>query len=211
MEQNDFGDVEPIAISAIEHYVYCARQCGLIHVDGTWSDNRHTVAGERGHRRADTFAARRERGVQVVRAVPLWSERLGLSGRADAVEYHTDGSLVPVEYKIGVRHGDAAHLQLAAQAMCLEDMHGRSVTRGALWFARPRRRLDVAIDEELRGLAIAVTEQIRVLIEDGVLPGAVDDPRCGECQFLGFCLPEVVRDSQRAQRYMDQVVFGCAS
>lgn len=121
--------VEPVvAISAIEHYVYCPRQCALIHVDGVWSDNAHTVRGERGHRRADTFATRSERGVRVVRAVPLWSETLGLTGRADAVELHADDSIVPVEYKIGSRHGDAAHLQLAAQALCLEECSpGRSL------------------------------------------------------------------------------------
>ena len=111
---------EPIvAISAIEHFVYCPRQCALIHCDGVWSDNAHTVRGSRTHRRVDTGHHRRERGRLVLRAIPLWSETLGLSGRADAVEIER-GAVRPVEYKSGVRHGSAADLQLCAQALCLE-------------------------------------------------------------------------------------------
>ena len=108
-----------IPISAIEHFVYCPRQCALIHCDGVWADNAHTVRGSRAHRRVNSGKARRERGKLVLRAIPLWSEELGLTGRADAVEL--DGDVVrPVEYKSGVPHGTAADLQVCAQAMCLE-------------------------------------------------------------------------------------------
>lgn len=202
--------VEPVvAISAIEHFAYCPRQCALIHVDGVWSDNAHTVRGERGHRRADTFATRSERGVRVVRAVPLWSEALGLTGRADAVELHADDSIVPVEYKIGSRHGDAAHLQLAAQALCLEEMFARPVPFGALWFSGPRRRLPVPIDDTLRGRALDVGDAIRALLDGGRLPRAVHDDRCRECQLLSHCLPEVVSDPQAVEVYVrTEVVCG---
>ncbi|MXW23318.1 MAG: Dna2/Cas4 domain-containing protein, partial [Chloroflexi bacterium] len=90
-----------IQISAIEHFVYCPRQCALIHCDGVWSDNAHTVRGARAHRRVDSGEHRQERGRQVLRAIPLWSEELGLSGRADAVEVEDD-AVRPVEYKAGV-------------------------------------------------------------------------------------------------------------
>ena len=204
--------VDPVvAISAIEHYTYCPRQCALIHVDGVWADNVHTVRGERGHRRADRFAGRSERGVQVVRAVPLWSEALGLTGRADAVEFHPDGSIVPVEYKIGIRHGDAAHLQLAAQALCLEEMLGRSVTQGALWFSGPRRRLPVLIDDTLRSRTLEVISAIRVLVDGGRLPVAVHDARCHECQLLGHCLPEVVTAPGMVEAYLTSEVLACES
>ena len=97
-----------VPVAALEHHVYCPRQCALIHVDGLWFDNRHTVRGQAGHRRADSGEIKSERGRTVLRSVPLFSERLGLSGRADAIEVHTDSSVVPVEYKMGVRHGIAA-------------------------------------------------------------------------------------------------------
>ena len=203
--------MEPVvAISAIEHYAYCPRQCALIHVDGVWEENAHTGRGELGHARADTFATRSERGVRVVRAVPLWSEVLGLSGRADAVEFRDDGSVVPVEYKIGTRHGDAAHLQLGAQAMCLEEMLERHIELGALWFSGPRRRRTVPIDAELRGRVRDVVESVRSLLADARLPGAVNDERCGECQLLGYCLPGVVSNAARVTSYLTEVVE-CAS
>ena len=109
-------DAPVIAISAIEHFAYCPRQCALIHCDGVWADNSHTVQGSRAHRRVDSGQHRRERGRLVLRAIPLWSESLGLSGRADAVEIES-GSVRPVEYKSGVPHGSAADLQLCAQAL----------------------------------------------------------------------------------------------
>lgn len=200
--------VEPvIAISAIEHYEYCPRQCALIHVDGVWSDNAHTVRGEVGHRRADAPGDRMQRGARVVRALPLWSERLGLAGRADAVEFLAGGQVVPVEYKIGGRHGDAAHLQLAAQAMCLEEMLGRAVPEGALWFAGPRCRMPVAIDESLRTRTLAVVTNIRRLIEGGALPQAVDDRRCEECQLLGYCLPKLTSTPSTVLDYVRTAIL----
>ena len=118
-----------IPISAIEHFVYCPRQCALVHCDGIWADNAHTVRGSRSHRRVDSGKARRERGKLVLRAIPLWPEELGLTGRADAVEL--DGDVVrPVEYKSGVPHGTAADLQVCAQAMCLEEMLAVEIPRG---------------------------------------------------------------------------------
>jgi CRISPR-associated exonuclease Cas4 len=198
-----------ITISSIEHYEYCPRQCALIHVDGVWDDNAHTVRGEHGHGRADTYATRLERGVRVVRAVPLWSEALGLSGRADAVEFHEGGRVVPVEYKIGSRHGRAAHLQLVAQAFCLEEMLGRRVLFGALWFSGPRRRLAVPIDDELREQTLEVIAAIRSLMASARLPGPVDDERCRECQLVGYCLPGVVSKPAVVTNYVAEVV-GCA-
>ncbi|MGH9224433.1 MAG: CRISPR-associated protein Cas4 [Acidimicrobiales bacterium] len=202
--------VEPVvAIAAIEHFEYCPRQCALIHVDGIWADNVHTVRGERAHARADTYATRLERGVRVVRAMALWSERLGLTGRADAVEFHPGGAATPVEYKIGARHGDAAHLQLAAQAMCLEDMFGRPVAEGAIWFSGPRRRERVPIDDRLRERSLTAIAAIRDLIVRGRLPGAIHDARCRECQLIGHCLPEVVGSPAAVTRYIESEVLRC--
>lgn len=145
-----------------------------------------------------------------MRAIPLWSEYLGLSGRADVVEIE-DGSVRPVEYKSGVRHGNAAELQLGAQALCLEEMLGTSVTEGYIWYGGPRRRERVALTLSLRQMVIETVRAIRGQLQTGVLPDAPNDERCTECQLRNHCLPEVTGAPGRVVRYMKNVVFSCAT
>lgn len=199
--------MEPVVqISAIEHFVYCPRQCALIHCDGVWSDNAHTVRGGRAHRRVDSGEHRQERGKQVLRAIPLWSEEMGLSGRADAVEVEGD-AVRPVEYKAGVRHGAAADLQLCAQALCLEEMLDVEIPHGYVWYGGPRRRMQVDFTEALRREVCDVIDQIRVQLLTFELPEAPNDARCTECQLLHHCLPDLSSAPRRVKRYMDSVVF----
>lgn len=167
-----------VLLSALEHYLYCPRQCALIPVDGYWTDNAHTVAGTWAHRRVDTAPSRRERGRKILRGIPLYSERYGLSGRADAIELHYDGSVVPIEYKAGVSHGQAADVQLCAQGLCLEEMLGRPVSFGFVWYGGPRRRVRVDFTPSLRAATTGVIEAIRRMIQDAALPPAVADSRC---------------------------------
>jgi CRISPR-associated exonuclease Cas4 len=195
--------LQPIPISAIEHYAYCPRQCALIYVDDLWSDNIHTVRGSIGHRRVDDRSqSRSERGRLVLRAVPLWSESLGLTGQGDVIEVEPDGRLVPVEYKMGYRHGETADLQLCAQALCLEEMTGASVREGAIWFAKPRRRETVNIDDALRRATREVIREIRTLLFENALPAPVNDGRCQQCQLYDYCLPGVVADQERVPLYL---------
>ena len=202
--------VEPvIPISAIEHFVYCPRQCALIHCDGVWSDNAHTVRGVRFHRRVDVGQHRRERGRLVLRGIPLWSEGLGLSGRADAVEME-GGTIRPVEYKSGIRHGASADLQLCAQALCLEEMLDIEIPNGHVWYGGPKRRVQVDFTPILRRDVRAVVQQIRTHMLTTKLPDAPNDSRCAECQLLHHCLPELTSTPRKIKRYMANVVFGCA-
>ena len=202
---------EPVVpISAIEHFEYCPRQCALIHCDGIWSDNIHTVRGTRAHRRVDGGKHRHERGKQVLRSIPLWSEELGLSGRADAVEI--EGTAVrPVEYKSGVRHGMAADLQLCAQALCLEEMLDTAISYGCVWYVDPRRRREVDFTDSLRRQVREIISKIREQILTTSLPNAPNDSRCSECQLLHHCLPELTSSPRRIHRYLTKEVFECAS
>jgi CRISPR-associated exonuclease Cas4 len=200
-----------VTISAIEHHAYCRRQCALIHVDGAWVDNAATTAGTRAHRRVDSADHKRERGRLVLRSIPLWSERLGLAGRADAVEIWPDGTVIPVEYKSGVRHGLTADLQLCAQAMCLEEMFGTSVQCGWVWYGGPRRRHQVVLDDRLRSETVASIEQIRSDIVSGELPVPVNDDRCATCQLEPVCLPGVVAERRSATAYLRQEIFECGT
>ena len=203
--------LEPVvAISAIEHYAYCPRQCALIHGDGVWRDNRHTVRGSRAHRRVDSGVHRHERGRLVLRAIPLWSESLGLSGRADAIEVQ-DGSVWPVEYKAGSRHGLTAALQLCAQAVCLEEMLAVTIEEGFVWYSSTRRRDRVSFTSELRAKVIDAVSAIRSQLNSGRLPAAPNDQRCQECQLLHHCLPGLANDPATVEDYVRREVLSCAT
>ena len=209
-EHRDLTEELVVPISAIEKFAYCPRQCALVHCDGVWTDNAHTVRGSRSHRRVDSGRSRRERGRLVVRGISLWSERLGLSGRADVVEI--DGERVrPVEYKSGVRHGDAADLQVCAQGLCLEEMLGVDIPSGYVWYGGPRRRLRVEFTLELRVRVRQIVEDIREQLLVGELPLAPNDERCLECQLRSHCLPEVTSAPRRISRYLRGTVFECAT
>ncbi len=126
-------EYDPIMISALEHYSYCPRQCSLIHVEQTFDENIYTMRGQALHRRVDEVKSEYQEGVRIERALPLWSHRLGLIGKADVVEFHGK-TPYPVEYKHGPRrkkeHDD---LQLCAQAICLEEMTGEEAPKGAIF------------------------------------------------------------------------------
>jgi len=187
---------EEVLISAIEHFSYCARQCALIHVEQTFEENVFTMRGEIAHERVDSGDAATPRGVRVVRGIPLWSERLGLRGKADLVEMRADGPY-PVEYKVGRRHGRHADLQLCAQALCLEEMLGQPVPRGALFYYETRRRTEIAMDAALRRQTMEAVEGIRAMLKAQRLPAARNDARCPNCSLITVCLPHVVGEPHR--------------
>jgi CRISPR-associated exonuclease Cas4 len=141
----------------------------------------------------------------------LWSETHNLTGRADAVEFHDDGRVVPIEYKAGRRHGDAADIQLCAQAICLEEMLGTEVPVGYLWLAPTRRRVRIPLDARLRSATLTLLAAIAQALESGQLPPAPDDRRCAECQLQGYCLPGVVARPEDLQRYEKNELLRCGA
>jgi CRISPR-associated exonuclease Cas4 len=125
---------EPVMISALEHYSYCPRQCALIHIEQTFDENIYTLRGHLAHERVDQTTSRNEDAVRVERGLPLWSKHLGLVGRADVVEFY-DENPYPVEYKQGQRRDwQFEAIQLCAQALCLEEMFGLAVPKGAIYY-----------------------------------------------------------------------------
>jgi CRISPR-associated exonuclease Cas4 len=193
-------DADLVLISALQHWSYCPRQCGLIHLDQAWDENLYTLRGRHVHDQVDTPAGEWEHDVWVERALPLWSNRLGLIGKADVVEFH-DEVPYPVEYKHGPRrqrrHDD---LQLAAQALCLEEMFGRPVPRGALFHHGSRRRREVAITPALRHTVKEAVAAVRAMLRSRKLPAAVNDARCDKCSLRESCLPAITDRTGRAGR-----------
>jgi CRISPR-associated exonuclease Cas4 len=186
-------ETDPIPISALQHWAYCPRQCGLIHLEQAFEENIHTARGQAVHHLVDDPGYEMKAGVKVERALPLWSERLGLIGKADLVEFHPDDSIYPVEFKHGRKrqkfHDD---IQLAAQAMCLEDMLNRPVPYGAIYHASSHRRREVEITPELRQQVESSTKAIRAMLTSSVLPAPANDQRCRECSLKDICQPEAV-------------------
>jgi CRISPR-associated exonuclease Cas4 len=198
--------LDPIPISALQHWMYCPRQCALIHVEQVFADNVFTARGNAVHKLVDEPGYEIKRGVKVERSLPLWSDRIGLIGKADLVEFHPDGSVFPVEFKHGPKrkhtHDD---IQLAAQALCLEEMLGRPVAKGVIYHASSRRRRDVEIDPGLRALVERTTEGVRANIQSGTLPPPVNDERCEHCSLKEICQPEAIADSRTQSRLRNEL------
>ena len=185
---------EPIPLSALQHWCYCPRQCALIHVEQVFAENLYTLRGQAVHKQVDQPGVETRAGLRVERALPVWNDRLGLIGKADVVEFEADGTPYPVEYKHGSR-GKAAwiaacdDLQLAAQALCLEEMTGKPVPAGALYYATSRRRREVRVTAALRQRVAEAAATVRALIEAAVLPAPTFDKRCDKCSLRDICQP----------------------
>lgn len=185
---------DPIPLSALQHWCYCPRQCALIHVEQVFAENLHTLRGQAAHKQADQPGVEVRAGLRVERALPVWSDRLGLIGKADVVEFEPDGTPFPVEYKVGSRAKAAwiaacDDLQLAAQALCLEEMTGKPVPTGALYYAKSKRRRAVAIDAALRRRVEAAVAAVRFLLDVAVPPAPTFDKRCEKCSLADICQP----------------------
>ncbi len=183
---------DPIPISALEHYAYCPRQCALIHVEQVWSENLYTMRGQDVHERVHDESSCESGGVRSERSLPVWSNRLGLTGKADLVEFYGN-TPYPVEYKSGRRRrGTPEILQLCAQAICLEEMFGVAVEKGALYWHGSRERQEIVFTPAMREQVERVTLAVRKMLEQGLTPPPVNDKRCDHCSLKESCLPGVV-------------------
>lgn len=185
------SDLDLVSISALNQYVFCPRRCALMHVEGVWADNEHTIIGSLLHDHADEPGYETDDGVKLLRALPLYSERYGLTGKADIVE-ERGGEIIPVEYKKGKqRKFDNDDVQLCAQALCLEEMFATEVSRGFIYHAASRRRREALFDWRLREETARTIEAVREMIGSGRVPAAELKPRCDGCSLRGVCMPEL--------------------
>ena len=196
-----WSEAETVLISALEHFSYCPRQCALIHVERVFDENVFTLRGRHAHERADEALTRIENGVRLERALPLWSDRLGLVGQGDVIEFHPGGQVVPVEYKNGPRrerrHDD---LQLCAQALCLEEMLQISVPHGAVFSLQTRRRREVTFDDLLRDETEQAVADVRALVQSAAaLPPPLNDNRCPRCSLADACVPATVLTARHSR------------
>jgi CRISPR-associated exonuclease Cas4 len=180
-----------LPLSALNHLLYCERRCALIHVEGVFIENLYTIEGSLAHEAADTPGYEATGGVRVVRALPLYSKKLGITGKADIVEFR-GGTPYPVDYKRGKRkRWINDDVQLCAQALCLEEMVQTAVPRGAIFHGQSRRRREVEFTTGLRAETLAAIARLRALVEAKLVPAAVLKPRCDGCSLREICLPEL--------------------
>jgi len=203
MSSPGYLEADLIPISALQHFVVCPRQCALIHLESVWIENERTAEGRVAHERVDRGGAETRDAVRRAYGVPVRSLRLGLAGRADAVEFHAvpDGleRPFPIEHKRGrPKRGDEDRVQLCAQALCLEEMLGVSVPAGALFYGQSRRRADVVFDDALRRRTETVAAEVRALFGAGATPPPPAVAPCKSCSLLSACQPTAFRARRRS-------------
>lgn len=196
-----------IPISALQHWLYCPRQCALIHVEQAWSENRFTAEGRVMHERAHDGPDESRPGIRITRGMPVRSLTLGLTGQCDVVEFKQGSAgvppassqhfehITPVEYKRGKPKSHRAdEVQLCAQAICLEEMLQTEIPSGCLYYGKNRRRKEIHFDSELRQLVADTTAAIRACFTSGTTPTAeYQSRRCDACSLIDHCQPKSLR------------------
>jgi CRISPR-associated exonuclease Cas4 len=210
-----YSEDDLLPLSGLQHLMFCERQWGLIHIEQMWEENRLTAEGRVLHERAHQAGSESRPKVRTSRGLRLHSLRLGLVGQADVVEFHpfTDGVVLPeleglwrpfpVEYKRGRPKKNACdEVQLCAQALCLEEMFGREISEGALYYGEPRRRTQVVFDGKLRARTEALAGRMHELYRAGTTPLAAYEPKCDGCSLIARCLPRLLAKPPGVARYL---------
>lgn len=214
-----YSEDDLLPLSALQHLLFCERQCALIHNERLWAENIFTAEGNLMHENVDKTHKESRGKVRIAYGLPLRSLRLGLSGRADVVEFHNEETVgetgkkldlwrpFPVEYKRGkAKSGNFDIVQLCAQALCLEEMTGLSIEKGALFYGRTRRRLDVMFDGELREATEIAAGKLHELISSGETPKEQYSKKCDSCSLFEQCMPKVTGKRKSVKRYLDRIV-----
>ncbi len=206
MTYKTYSEEDLLPLSALQHLLFCERQCALIHVEQVWSENLFTAEGRLMHDKVDTAKHESRGNVRIEYGVPVRSLRLGLIGKADVVEFHREGDVwlpFPVEYKRGKPKSDNSDkVQLCAQALCLEEMMNVAIERGALFYGRIRRREDAVFDRALRAETERAAERVHHLIGSGITPRPDYSKKCRSCSLVRVCMPGICGKEGKASRYL---------
>lgn len=210
---NTWDEADLLSLSALQHYLFCPRQCALIHLEQQWMENHFTAEGRILHENTDKPGTRLRRGVKISTALPIRSMALGVVGIADVVEFHklpNGGGWIPfpVEYKRGrPKAHKADEVQLCAQALALEEMTQQTVPQGAIFYGQKQRRHLVVFDAGLRQITLETADALHQMIAKAVTPPPIEDNRCRLCSLASLCLPKQVNKSVKSyfQRMLQEV------
>lgn len=212
-----------LMLSGIQHYRFCPRQWALIHMEQQWADNRLTVEGDILHKHVDDAAYRQKCGDCIcLRSVSIASAELGLYGLSDVIELHpTDDETdnithpkysgrwlpYPVEYKHGrPKKNEVDEVQLAAQAMCLEEQYGIHIGWGAFFYHEIRHRVEVEITPFLRDIVRQCAEEMHSTFKSGRLPAIVQGRHCDRCSLKDLCMPDTA-NQPAASTYLKRNLY----
>ena len=206
-----YSEDDLIPLSALQHLSFCERQCALIYIEQIWQESGLTAEGRIMHERVHEEQRESRGDVRIEYGIPLRSLRLGLIGNADVVEFHRVDKDIwqpfPVEYKRGKPKLDHCDMiQLCAQAMCLEEMLSISVPKGAIFYGRTRRRLDVSFEDALRNETEETAKRAHDLVNSGITPPPVYDKRCKSCSLIGECLPKITGRKSLVKSYLKRMI-----
>lgn len=204
----DYKEEDYLLLSGIQHFSFCRRQWALIHIEQQWEENLRTVEGNLFHQKAhDGYSSEKRSDVIISRGMPVFSRTMGVSGVCDIVEFHRDDKrgislhgregkyvVYPVEYKKGQPKEDEADvLQMAAQAMCLEEMLECSVTKGYLFYGEIRRRIEIPVDEKVRQQVRDAFMEMHRYFQRKYTPKVKRTKACNACSLKNICLPQLMK------------------
>ncbi|MBQ9673644.1 MAG: CRISPR-associated protein Cas4 [Ruminococcus sp.] len=192
-------------ISGIQHFVFCRRQWALIHIEQQWEENVLTISGEIMHKNAhDTQFSEKRKNLIISRGMPVISASLGLTGVCDVVEFHKDEDgailrgyegtykVIPVEYKCGKpKNDDSDILQVAAQAMCLEEMFCTQIDEVHIYYGKTRHRIKIPFDGEIRERVEQISKEMHQLYSRRHTPKVKPKRCCSSCSLKEVCLPKL--------------------
>jgi len=226
-----YSEDDLLPISALQHLLFCERQCALIHLERLWADNLFTAEGNHLHEKAHTGDPETRNGVRITRGLSLQSFELGLFGQADVIEWEPPPEqrigdrrladvlrqsssehrrawrVTPVEYKRGKpKENDCDRVQLCAQAMCLEEMLGIDIPQAFLFYGQPRRRTEIQCDVALRAVVQQAATRLHQMMKSQITPSAQREKKCDSCSLLHFCLPDAGTRHSSVRAYLDQML-----
>jgi len=224
-----YDEDELLPISALQHIAFCERQWALIHLEGVWEENRLTAEGQHLHDRAHEEQTEVRGNLRIAKGLRLRSLRMGLTGKADVVEFHrlskseeknasakeavalegVPGLWKPliVEYKRGKPKLDRCdEVQLCAQALCLEEMLAVSIPSGSFFYGEPRRRYDVPLDKTLRGETEVLIARLHELNRAGETPPPQYSQKCKNCSLVNVCLPKATGKLESVRVYLSRAI-----
>lgn len=202
-----YSEDDMLLLSGIQHYVFCPRQWALIYLEQQWEENFLTTEGHLLHNNVDNPFIRETNGSDIIilRGIRLESKILGLTGIADAIEIipHSDAprgkqavlrskkyDAIPIEYKRGKRKlSDCDRIQVASQAMIIEEMFDIKIEKGAIFYWQERHREYFDISETMRTNVSQYSEAMHELLRNRRIPAAKRQKNCRSCSLVDICMP----------------------